>query len=52
MYVGIGVHTARNRLRALYLLARRPTKKPLISKFNKKTWVDIARQYLHWPKEQ
>ena len=34
--VNIGVFTARNRLRDANLFARRPARKPLISKINKK----------------
>ena len=41
-----GVHTARKRLKEAKL-ARRPSKKPLISKVNKKRRLDFARRYLH-----
>ena len=34
--ISVGIHTASKRLREANLLARRPTKKPLISKVNKK----------------
>lgn len=50
--VNIGVHTVRRRLIEANLFARRPAKKPLISRVNKKKRVDFAKRHIHWTREQ
>lgn len=51
MDLNISVHTARRRLRAAELYARRPAKKPFISEKNRKARLAFARRYQHWTKD-
>lgn len=52
MGLNISVRTARRRLKLAKLFARRPAKKPLISKKNRLARLAFARRYQHWTKNE